>query len=101
MELIGCPPVLDRYVLPRHIPCLDQPLPKCVYGSGRNIFGRPDAHKSDHRRPLLLRARRERPRSRCAAKNRYEVAAVHSIGASARASKVGGENVMMNSRRFI
>jgi len=48
----------------------------------------------------LLRARRERPRSRCAAKNRYEVAAVHSIGASARTSKVGGENVM-NSRRFI
>jgi hypothetical protein len=29
IELIGCPPVLDRYVLPRHITCLDQ-LEECV-----------------------------------------------------------------------
>jgi len=47
-----------------------------------------------------MRARRERPRHRRAAKNRYKVAAVHSIGASARASKLGGANVM-NSRRFM
>jgi hypothetical protein len=42
----------------------------------------------------------ERPRSRCAAKNRYEVAVVHSIGAPARTSKVVGEK-RENSRRFI
>src|SRR5262249_54579248 len=35
--------------------------------------------KANYRHRPLLRARRERPRSRCAAKNRYEVAAVHSI----------------------
>jgi len=34
------------------------------------------------------------------AKNRYKVTAVHSIGASARARKFGGEDVM-NSRRFM
>src|SRR5262249_18239887 len=38
----------------------------------------------------LLRARRGRPRSDRAAKQRYELAALHSITSSARASKLGG-----------
>src|SRR5262249_34120753 len=42
----------------------------------------------------VLRARHERPCSRCAAKNRYKVTAVHSICASARARKVGGGDAM-------
>src|SRR5262249_8677977 len=41
-----------------------------------------------HRR--LLRARRERPRRRCAADEGDELAAPHSITSSARASSVGG-----------
>src|SRR5262249_14902390 len=40
--------------------------------------------------PLLLRARRERPRSRCSAEQRDERASSHSITSSARASSVGG-----------
>src|SRR5262249_30078126 len=39
---------------------------------------------------LLLRAGRERPRRRRAAEQRDELAALHSITSSARASKVGG-----------
>jgi hypothetical protein len=39
---------------------------------------------------LLLRARRERPHSRCAAEQRDERAPLHSITSSARASSVGG-----------
>ena len=44
----------------------------------------------DHRHRRLLRARRERPRRRRAAEQRDELAAVHSITSSARASSVGG-----------
>src|SRR5262249_10487399 len=64
-------------------------------------------HKSVGRRPLkrrvncslepdgwqlrrLLRARRERPRRRCTANERDELASFHSITSSARASSVGG-----------
>src|SRR5262249_48548576 len=39
---------------------------------------------------LRLRARRERPRCRRAAEHRNELAPVHSITSSARASSVGG-----------
>jgi len=42
--------------------------------------------------PLLLRARRERP-SRCAAEQRDELAASHSMTSSARASSVGGTSM--------
>src|SRR5262245_40647715 len=46
---------------------------------------------ADAPHPLgLLRARRKRPRCRCAADERYERAAVHSITSSARAMTVGG-----------
>src|SRR5262245_27204164 len=40
--------------------------------------------------PWLLRARHERPRDGRAAEQRDQLAAVHSITSSARASKVGG-----------
>src|SRR5262249_37800765 len=45
---------------------------------------------SDYRHRRLLRARRERPRSCLASDERDELAAVHSITSSARASSVGG-----------
>src|SRR5262249_33334488 len=44
-------------------------------------------HTAPH--PLRLRPRRERPHGRCAAEQRYELPAVHSITSSARASRVG------------
>src|SRR5215831_1148541 len=44
-------------------------------------------HNAPH--PLRLRPRRERPHGRCAAEQRYELPAVHSITSSARASRVG------------
>jgi hypothetical protein len=46
------------------------------------------SEKSDHRH-RLLRARRERPRGRCAAEECDERAALHSITSSASASSVG------------
>src|SRR5262249_47403686 len=51
--------------------------------------GKPAAQKPDHRQRRLLRSRRERPRRR-AAEQRYELATLHSITSSARASSVGG-----------
>ena len=48
------------------------------------------AEKPDHRHRRLLRARRERPRRRRAAEQRDELAPLHSITSSARASSVGG-----------
>src|SRR2546421_1113976 len=41
-------------------------------------------------RDWLLRARRQRPRSRRAANERDELAPLHSITSSARATKIGG-----------
>jgi hypothetical protein len=46
-------------------------------------FLRRDMKKSNHRHRWLLRARRERPRNRCAASKRDELAALHSITSSA------------------
>src|SRR5262249_34122025 len=51
------------------------------------------AHEPDSLQfPRLLRARRERPRGRRAAEQRDDVAAVHSITSSARASSDGGSS---------
>src|SRR5262249_39076200 len=47
----------------------------------------------NHRRCRLLRARRERPRDRCSAEQRDELAAFHSITSSARASNVDGTSM--------
>src|SRR5262245_52182643 len=46
--------------------------------------------KADGRQPRLLRARHWRPRRRCAAEQRDEAAALHSVTSLARASRVGG-----------
>jgi hypothetical protein len=61
----------------------------------RSLLGRPGIDECDDRRRRLLRARRERPRCRHAAKKGDELApskrrAVHSITSSAVASRVGG-----------
>ncbi len=45
---------------------------------------------SDDRNGWVLRARRERPRRGCAAEQRDEVAALHSITSSAATSNPGG-----------
>src|SRR5262249_38202678 len=52
--------------------------------------GRHTADKADYRHGRLLRARRERPRHRRAAEQRDELAALHSITSSARASRLSG-----------
>ena len=54
------------------------------------VAGRRAAEEPDHRHRRLLRARRERPRGRRAAEQRDELAPLHSITSSARASSVGG-----------
>ena len=48
------------------------------------------ASRTHHRHRRLLRARRDRPRRRRAAEQRNELAPLHSITSSARASSVGG-----------
>src|SRR5262249_59725651 len=53
-------------------------------------FGRPESDKPDHRHRWLLRPRRERPRGRCAAEERDEVATSHSITSSARPDSGSG-----------
>src|SRR5262245_22836550 len=84
------PPVFDRDVLTLDISSFfqaaaerRQPRPVAI---GRSTVEEPDyGHRG------LLRARRERPRSRGAADERDERAALHhSITSSARASSVGG-----------
>ena len=50
---------------------------------------RPAAQEADHRHRRLLRARRQRPRRR-AAEQGDELAPLHSITSSARASSMGG-----------
>src|SRR5262249_42755601 len=54
------------------------------------LAGPPAVEKSDHGYPRLLCARRDRPRNCRAAKQRDELAPLHSITSSARASSVGG-----------
>src|SRR5262245_56202785 len=69
-----------------------KPLPKCCepllpYGAASRAMHQ----HADPPHPLaLLRARRERPRGCRAADQRDELAALHSITSSARASNVGG-----------
>src|SRR5262245_8747391 len=84
-----CPAVVDHDVLTLDKASFVQSLAnngdRMRIGSGRTA-----AEESNHRQPTLLRARRERPRSRCSAEQRDERASSHSITSSARASSVGG-----------
>src|SRR4030095_6311537 len=58
------------------------------------IVGRVRHEHADAPHPLaLLRARRQRPRDRRAAEQRDELAPLHSITSSARASSVGGTSM--------
>src|SRR5262249_3517356 len=75
------------------VPALDvasfvQPFPESRQETCLS-FGRTKAEISNHRHLRLLRARRERPRSR-AAEQRDERAALHSITSSARARSRSG-----------
>src|SRR5262249_19771460 len=53
------------------------------------VIHRIDEHADPPYPVRLLRARRERPRGGCTAEKRYDLAALHSITSSARASKIG------------
>src|SRR5262249_43933857 len=82
------PAILDGDVFAFDESSVIEALPKgidsiCEAGS------RGASEKSDYRHRRLLRARRERPR--CSAANKHnELAPLHSITSSARASSVGG-----------
>jgi hypothetical protein len=54
------------------------------------MCGLPRQHTDPSHYVKLLRARRERPRDSCAAEQRDELAAAHSITSSARATSAGG-----------
>src|SRR5262245_31357206 len=82
------PAVLDRHVLALEVAGFFQALTEC--GHHRHVaVRRCTVDECDQRHRCLLRARRERPRCR-AADERDEVAPLHSITSSARASTVGG-----------
>src|SRR5262249_42505177 len=84
-----CPAVVDHDVLTLDKASFVQSLAndgdRMRIGSGRTA-----AEESNHRQPTLLRTGAERPRCRGADEQRDELAALHSITSSARASSVGG-----------
>jgi hypothetical protein len=79
--------VFDRHVLPLDEARLTQ---RAAEGGrrARHAIGRSGGYEPDHRH-RLLRAHRERPRSRTAYQ-RDELAALHSITSSAIASSLSG-----------
>ena len=88
IDLILGPAVFDRHVLALDIAGVLQALAKCAQ-TVRERVRRCGVEEPDHRHRRLLRARRERPRSRRAAEQRDELAPLHSITSSARASSDG------------
>src|SRR5262249_1458313 len=89
IELSLGPAVFDRQILALNITDLLQALAKGPQAPCRPVR-RLGIEMADHRHRRLLRARRERPRGRCAAEQRDERAAIHSITSSAMASTPGG-----------
>src|SRR6516162_10480884 len=86
--LVLRPAILDRNILALDVAGFTKALAEC--GQIACTINRPRAaQESYHRHRRLLRARRERPRCR-AAEQRDEIAALHSITSSARASTVAG-----------
>src|SRR5262249_46333504 len=77
------PAIFDGYVSSFDIACLIETLTECGY-LVRRAVGRCAVEEPDHRHRRLLRARRERPCG-CAAEQRDELAAFHSITSSASA----------------
>src|SRR5262249_15105522 len=87
--IASCPAVLYTDILAFAVTLRGQTFAPCsnhVCG----ILRRPGVEEPDYRHRWLLCARRERPRRRRAAEERDELAALHSITSSARASSVGG-----------
>ena len=70
------PVVLDRHVLAVDVAGFVEAFAERGH-KARVGIGRPVSDKPDHRQRRLLRARRERPRSRRAAKKRDEIAPLH------------------------
>src|SRR5262249_40431618 len=98
MDQIGCqfrkaiepafrPAIFDRDVAALDIARFRQGLAQGGEAAAHQIAWRHAAEKSDHWY-RLLRARRERPRGRRPTEQRDELAALHSITSSARASTV-------------
>src|SRR5262249_40946116 len=86
--LIFGPTIFDCDVPALSKASLAQASKECGYRR-RPLPSRCTAKEPDHGHRRLLRARRERPR-RHAAEQRHELAALHSITSSARASSVAG-----------
>src|SRR2546421_632157 len=89
MVLILRPTILDHNIAALYIANLFKALSECGRHGCIAISGSA-VQKTDHRHGRLLRARRDRPRGRRAAKQLDERAPFHSITSSARASSVGG-----------
>ena len=87
VELVLGPTVLDRDVLAFGITALLQPWLKPAQASAVTS-GDCGCDEADHRHRRLLRARRERPSSCRAAKQRDEFAPLHSITSSASESRL-------------
>src|SRR5262249_58596209 len=83
------PAVFDRDMAALNVAGFFQSLAKSSYQVFRTVSGSA-VEKPDHRYRRLLRPRRKRPRNRCSAKKRDELAASHSITSSAATSKPGG-----------
>src|SRR5215831_6782810 len=87
--LILRPAILDRHILAFYVPAFADALPECGHKTC-SVGGRRAAEEPDYRHRRLLCSRRKRPPSRRAAEQRYELAPLHSITSSARASSVVG-----------
>src|SRR5262249_48152336 len=87
------PAIFDRYVAALDVADFAQALLESAY-IVRPEVGRSVAKEPNHWHRRLLRARRERPRSRSAAEQRDELASLHLRGhstiSSARASSLSG-----------
>src|SRR5262249_44941919 len=79
--------IFDRDVAPFDVADVLEALPN---SSDLSIIELGAEEHADQRHTRLLGVRRERPRNRRPAEQRYERAALHSITSSARASNVGG-----------
>src|SRR5215831_2263618 len=86
------PPELDGQVLALDVAALAQSLAESSHSICERLR-RAELEQPDYRQRRLLRARRERPCGCRAAEKRYELAALHSITSSARASSIGGTSM--------
>src|SRR5262249_28012897 len=92
LEVAAAPAVVDAYIAPDDPAQFAEPLQEpCIAGLSFGIVRHPGHKHADAPNTLrLLRVCLQRPCRRHAAEKRYEVAALHSITSSARASSIGG-----------